>query len=149
MMSIHQFFFSLEEWKIIATSQWCSTNSRHKLPWCHGWVTAGRMLVVDVSQEAWVTWEAQDGCLGQQGLMPMAVGSGCFSFIASPVWYMCLDRGENRPCHSLILYLLWHSARECCKFLEGYWPKDEETHTVPLCTLSGFYRHLENFYSPG
>lgn len=34
-----------------------------------------------------------------------------------------------------ILYLLWHSVGECCKFLKGYWPKDKKTHSPSLYTI--------------
>lgn len=60
-----------------------------------------------------------------------------------------LDRDVTRPWHAPVHSLLCHSGGEWCNFLQRHWPKDEKTHTAPVCALSWSYRHLESPYNPG
>lgn len=86
-------------------------------------------------------WASRDWCPWQWGvaasplLVLLSDTSGCFD-------------GVKPDRVTLLSSASWYSIGECCKFLKGYWPKDKQTLTVPVCTLSGFYRHLENLCNP-
>lgn len=101
----------------------------------------------------WPAWLAQNGCLlairkawnrqpcSQAG---RALAREAAATCGNRGWLLQLavllfltaaapDRNMSRSWHTSVLFLLCHSAKECCKFLQGYWPKDKETpYPVPL-----------------
>lgn len=55
---------------------------------------------------------------GRQGL-PVATEGGCFSWWFSlPLTDSALDRDMSRTWHTSVLFVLYHSAKDCCNFLK-------------------------------